>query len=121
MEMIEVGGIVLAKLRFPDPAGKLQDAGDKLSLAKELGANYKQYHEFLQNEIAKLPRLRPDRRSYRDARSFLQANEWSEEIVKAEVLLRKCRAFQSSGTRLAMQDESDVPVVDSNDNLVSLP
>jgi hypothetical protein len=119
--MIEIGGIVLAKLRFPDPAGKYQDAGDKLALAKELGANYDRYHAYLQDEVAKLPQLRPDRRAYRDATSFLQANEWSEEIVKAEVLLRKCRAFQQSGTRLAMQDQSNVPVVDGKDNLVSLP
>jgi hypothetical protein len=119
--MIEVGGIALAKLRFPDPAGKYQDAGDKVALATELGANYERYHEFLQAEVAKLPRLRPDRRAYRDVAGFLQANEWSEEIVKAEVLLRKCRAFRRAGTRLAIQDESGLPVVDGNDNLVSLP
>jgi hypothetical protein len=118
--MIEIGGIVLAKLRFPDPAGQLQDRQDKAALAAELGDNYARYHKFLRDEIAKLPGLRPKRHDYPDIASFLQANEWSEDIVKAEVILRKCRAFRRSGARLAAQDDSGRPVVDANDNLVGL-
>lgn len=118
--MIQMGGIVLAKLRFPDPAGKLQDRQDKAALAAELGDNYARYHKFLQDEVAKLRSLRPERHDYPDIASFLQANEWSEDIVKAEVILRKCRAFRRSGAKLAAQDTSGQPVVDAKDNLVGL-
>ena len=115
---MQPGQMKLKRLRLPGRAGELQDAGATPALAKELGDNYRRYHEYLAKELAEVGR--PEPRDFDDIDSYLKECARAQEIVRAEALLRNCVRFRREGRRLDDPLDPDVPLIDEHDRLVSV-
>jgi hypothetical protein len=115
---MQIAGMRFRWLRFPDPAGALQDRGATASLVRELGRNYTRYHTYLAEELSQMERPAAD--DYDDVQAYFA--DWTkiEEILKAEALLRNCRSFMLDRRRLDAALDPTVPLVDSTDRLVSV-
>jgi hypothetical protein len=114
---MDIAGIQLRRLTFPGPAGGFQAAGQTASLIRELGDNYAAYHEFLARQMLELGG-RPDPLDYDNFEDYAAACARLDEILSAEALIRRCRAFRQLGERLA--DPADgTPFVDAEHLLVS--
>lgn len=107
-------------LRFPHPAGKLQDIGATASLIRELGDNYGSYHAFLAQEL-EATGGRPEPGHYGDDFvAYYRASDHWADIVVAETLLRRCRAFRRSGRGLHEVDAREPTTLDARHRLVSI-
>lgn len=111
------------QLRFPGLAGELQKAGATASFVRELGDNYERYHAHLAGTLAhglEQHGGRPDPADYPEFDSFAVAWGPLEDIIRAEGLLRRCRAFRRFGDRLDTMRGFEIPLLDDNDRLVSV-
>jgi hypothetical protein len=116
---MELGGMTLKRLTFPDPAGSHQRRAATAALVRELADNYDRYHEFLRKELAKFEKL-PEPSEYPNMDAYLEAWTLVQDIVKAEAILRNCVAFRETGRPLSSAaDTSLPPLVDSSHRLVS--
>lgn len=106
----------LGNLVLPGRAGELQGQKATASLVRELGDNYPVYHSFLADRLAELGRPNPE--DYKTFEAFAAAWALREEVVHAEVTLRKCRGFRLEGERLDAPPKS--PLIDEDDQLVSV-
>lgn len=107
------------RLRFPDAAGEHQRSRASASLIRELGDNYGRYHEFLGRALEEAGG-RPDPDDYASFEAYLAAWTLVEEIVEAEVLLRRSEGFRKRANRLDAPLNASIPLVDSDDRLVSI-
>jgi hypothetical protein len=113
-------GPLTIKIRFPAPAGRYQDAGATASFIRELGDDYGRYHAFLASEL-EATGARPDPAVYGDdfVGYYRDSDRWAE-IVVAEVLLRRCRAFRRTGRRLDDPDLDEPTTLDGRHRLISV-
>lgn len=112
-----LGVIHIKRLEFPGRAGELQRAGDNPGLVRELGGNYAVYHQFLRRALADLGG-RPERSAYPDEHAYTDACDRAHDIVKAETLIRACRANVKHGKRLDTPLDVSVPLLDESYRLV---
>jgi hypothetical protein len=111
---VEFQGLTL-RHRFPGTAGKLQDAGEKLALIRELGDNYGTYHDTLRQAWADGGK-RPEPADYEGRfAEFQAANQAQNEILEAERALRLCTLLRQGSKQY--DDVFAVPVVDGAEGL----
>lgn len=115
---MEIAGIQLRQLTFPDPAGRFQIEGQTASLVRELGDNYGAYHEFLERQMLDLGG-RPDPADYKRFEDYAAVCTRLDEILSAEGLIRRCRALRQLGGRLGDLPDG-TPFVDKDHLLVSV-
>ena len=123
--MLEIGVIRLPEFEFPGRAGALQREGAIPALVRELGDNYAKYHAALAAALIQRggrpnPAAYDDRNYKGGSQNYLMAFERAREIVLAEALLRNCRAYRVNGRPLSAPVETDVPLLDSADRLLSV-
>jgi len=111
---------VIYRLEFPDPAGSYQREKATASLVREVGDNYARYHAFLSAKLSDHGG-RPDPNSYAEnIAGYLDACEEVRDVLVAEMLLRRCRAFRKLGGSLDDRlDLNATPLVDEAHRLVS--
>jgi hypothetical protein len=113
-------GPLTPRLTFPGRAGALQASGATAALVRELGDNYVTYHAFLASTL-EATGGRPDPVDYgNDMVAYYEASDRFADLVIAEVLLRRCRAFRQRGSSLDESDASDPPTLDEGHRLVSV-
>jgi hypothetical protein len=116
---MQIANVYLSKFVFPGTGGELQQNGGTAELVRELGGNYARYHEFLRQEIDLADRF-PERNNYDSMDSYLEAWAHLQDLVKAEALLRNCRAHLMHGRALdAAIDPTLSPLVDNDRRLLS--
>jgi hypothetical protein len=113
-------GPLTIQIRFPGAAGRYQDAGATASFIRELGDGYERYHAFLANALEALGG-RPEPADYgKDVVGYYRDSDRFADIIVAEVLLRRCRAFRRTGRRLDDPDFDDPTTLDERHRLVSV-
>lgn len=117
---MNVGSIILRRITFPGRAGELQRRNAVPSLVAELGDNYRTYHEFLHDELAKIGKP-PAVEDYDSVSAYMDAWGVAQEIGRAEVLLRNCKAYRERGRPVdAALEQDGVPLVDEQFRLVAV-
>jgi hypothetical protein len=114
---MEIGGLRIDRVNFPGRAGELQRQEATASLVRELGDNYGTYHAYLAGELGKVGR--PQRDDFDSMDAYLEAWAVAQDLVRAEVVLRNCRAYRRTGRDLRAPLQFDVPLV-RDDRLVGL-
>jgi hypothetical protein len=114
---VDIAGIHIRQLAFPGRAGEFQSAGETASLVRELGDNYGIYHNFLAQQMVELGG-RPDPEGFESFVAYVAACTKLDEILSAEALLRRCRAFRQLGEKLG-DPQDGTPFVDKHHLLVS--
>lgn len=97
--LMNIGTITLKKVEFPGRAGELQRGNATASLVAELGDNYETYHAYLNEQLAQIGKP-PVAKEYPSLTAYYDAWDRVQELVKAEHLLRNCKAFRRSGRNL---------------------
>ena len=105
--------------QLPGRAGEFQRSRSTASLIRELGDNYEQYSALVRGEFTKAGG-RPNPADFESMDDFLAAWGKIEEIVKTEALLRRARNFRLHRERLDTPLDTTVPLVDSDDRLMSI-
>jgi hypothetical protein len=85
---------------------------------RELGDSYATYHAYLASALEKVGRPKPEQYSSMDA--YLEAWDWVQQLVRAEVILRNCRAHRATGRELNAPLEFDVALIGPGDRLLSV-
>jgi hypothetical protein len=111
---MELGQLRLGKLELPGAAGQLQRERATASLVRELGDNYSKYHAFLAARLAKLGR--PDPADYETYEAYAAAWGEVEDVIHAELTLRRCRGMRKRRGRLDAAPTS--PLIDEKDRLL---
>ena len=103
------------------PADYVASLDAEIALARQFGFHVilTTYHDFLHSELSHFER-RPKPNDFPDIERYFSAWKRIEAILKGEAFLRRCRAFRLSGRRLDAPDESDRPLIDENDRLLSV-
>jgi hypothetical protein len=115
----ELGGLILYNLTLPDAAGGHQQRKETASLVRELGDNYERYHSFLAKKLS-AHGGRPDPSAYRDDMpGYLRACVEVRDVVVAEMLLRRCRAYRKLGRSLHDPLDTTIPLFDGEHRLIS--
>src|SRR5918999_505240 len=98
-----------AAYRFPGRAGKLQAQGATASLIAELGDNYSTYHRALRAAFESAGGV-PQPADYSDFSAYAADFARLQEIVAAELLLRRAHATRKSrGTATKSSARSSRP------------
>ena len=114
---MDFGRTRLRHVKFPGRAGEFQREGRTAALIRELGDNYRTYHDFLAGELD-TQRPRPRRDQFADREAYVAAWAYIQELVIAEVMLRSFRAYRRDGRRLDEPAELTRPIV-QDDRLVA--
>lgn len=113
---MEIGGLKLKRTKFPGRAGELQDRADLVGFVAELGDNFDVYHRYLVEEWSRDGR--PDPADFPDIPSYMEALAAAEDLVKAELVLRRCAAFRRSGQRKELGSAFGGPLLDDEGRLL---
>lgn len=120
---MDLDEVMLNRVRFPGLAGRLQAEKSSASLIRELGDNYRSYHEFLAQKLAdELDRLGggpPEAAAFETVEEYTAAWGRLEAVVYAEVGLRRCHAFRNLGMRLDAAVGLAKPLLDERNRLLS--
>ncbi len=116
---MEIGGLQLRTLRFPGPAGEFQKAGATASLVRELGDSYDRYHRFLADRARRVGGRPEPEAANGDFAAYAQACDEARDVVVAEMMLRRCRAYRQLGRSLKDPPDTETPIYDSSYRLVS--
>ncbi len=116
---MEIGGLQLRALHFPGAAGEFQKAGATASLVRELGDHYDQYHRFLADRARRLGGRPEPEAAEGNFAAYTQACDETRDIVVAEMMLRRCRAYRQLGRSLKDPPDTEIPLYDSSYRLVS--
>jgi hypothetical protein len=108
-------------VELPARAGELQRAGASAALIRELGDNYRLYHDFLAHQLEELGGD-PDPASFVGApERYGRHVDLVQRIVITERLLRRARGFRRYGRKLtAPAPEGEAPAWDSDQQLVDV-
>jgi hypothetical protein len=105
----------LRHVRFPDPAGGMQDAGRIAELIRELGDNYDHYHEYLAAEVERCGSGPPDPLQWRGRyEEFCKRGAYANELFVAESMLRAFAAHRGASDML-----DGAPLADERHRLFS--
>jgi len=107
-------------LHFPGRAGELQAQGDTADAIRDLGDNYRTYHDELVLRLSKLGG-RPDPSRFESVDAFRSAFAQAQEIVRLEALLRAARFAIASGEPLDYSYTGRVALLDDRDRLLLDP
>lgn len=119
--MPTIAGTEFKYLRFRGRAGELQRQGAGAALIRELGDNYAAYHADLADELARRGWAEPAPDDFRrDPAGYARAFQELQEILFAEALLRRARAYRHFGTPLDAAAPAAQPLVDARSRLISI-
>lgn len=106
------------KVEFPGRAGALQSADDVVGLVAELGDNYSGYHDFLASQVERFGGV-PDPGEYgEDLNTYLNDVANVQELLNAEVFLRRCYAKRQLGISFNHDADRITPLVDEWHRLI---
>jgi hypothetical protein len=115
-----VGEFRVERISFPEPAAGYAQQRRTDDLIAELGDHYGKYHAFL----AALGRdlgPRPDPRDYQhDPDAYFAACALRQELVVAEQLLRRCRAYRRTGQSIGDDAPGEPPLRDARNRLIAV-
>jgi hypothetical protein len=117
---MEISELKIRHVRFPGRAGELQRQGATPALVRELGDNYASYHAFLARALQDLGARPEEAQMLEDIDAYFAAWDRIDDVVVAEVVLRRCRAHRQAGASLADAPSRSVPLVDERDRLISV-
>jgi hypothetical protein len=106
----------LRGVTFPGAAGMLQRSGNTASLVRELGDNYRHYHDHLAAEFDSLGG-RPVPADYDSFEDYAEAWGRLEAIVHAEITLRRCHGMRIAGAKLDAALDGRHPLIGPDDRL----
>ena len=115
---MKINGIQFDHVRFPGRAGELQAAGATGALVRELGGNYRRYHDFLADALARAGG-RPAPEDYESFAAYAEAWDVVQEIGWAEAVLRACRGYIVEGRPLSGAAPVEEPLIDEKDRLIA--
>ncbi len=112
-------GTIRTNYEFSGAARAAQRSGSTASLVRELGDNYRTYHDRL---VADLEAAggRPVPSAFATPDAYFEAYARVQAIVTAEALLRICRGYRLEGRSLNSELDAAIPLVDRNDRLVDV-
>jgi hypothetical protein len=106
--------------RVSGPGGRAAGTRRHRSSRRRAGFHYGTYHAFLRDELAKIGPA-PHGAALESLEVAFDQLAWAHDYVKAEVLLRNCRAFVLEGRALDELADLDGPsVLDAEYGLVSV-